>query len=94
MAARTAADAVDPENVRDALPEGDRERFLEEYRQAAESAARDVARYRELRSLLHTWHLRALARSKRGYEASREQARTGAGRLMSLDDIRNRRQSA
>lgn len=94
MAARTAADAVDPENIRDALPEGDRERFLEEYRQAAESAARDVARYRELRWLLHTWHLRALARAKPEYEASREQARSGAGTFTSLDEIRRRRQAA
>lgn len=87
-------DVVDPESIRDALPIGDRERFLDEYRRAAEAAARDVARYRELRSRLHTWHLRALARAKPGYEASREQARTGAGRLTSLDDIRSRRKPA
>lgn len=91
MAPHSAVDVVDPESIRDALPAGDRERFLDEYRQAAESAARDVARYRELRWLLYTWHLRAVARAKPGYEASREQARTGAGRFTSLDDIRSRR---
>lgn len=74
MAPRSAVDAVDPEGIRDALPEGERERFLEEYRQAAELAARDMARYRELRWLLHTWQLRAAARADPDFERRRQEA--------------------
>lgn len=94
MTASAAVDELDPQRIQNALPEGDQERFLEEYRQAAESAARDVAQYRELRWLLHTWHLRALTRAKPEYETSREQARTGAGTFTSLDEIRRQRQAA
>lgn len=67
------ADQVDPVCIRDALPAPERDAFLEEYQHAVAAAA-DPTRYRELRWLLHTWHLRALAHADPQFEERRHAA--------------------
>lgn len=94
MVATTTDDTLDPERVLASLPDRDRGQFLTEYREAAEAAAADITRYRELRWLLHTWHLRGLARSRPGYEEGRQQARAGQGEYVSLDEVVRRRRGA
>lgn len=83
----------DPAQIMEMLPERDRSWFLREYREAAHTAADDPERFGQLREMLRTWRMRALARSGEGYQESREQACTGEGDFTSLDEIIARRKA-
>ena len=83
--------APDPERILRRLPEAERERFLREYRTALD-AAHEVWRWRHLKELLAHWELVATATSKPGYAEALEDARTGAGQYVGLEDVIARRQ--
>lgn len=83
--------ALDPERILRRLPEAERERFLSEYR-AALDAAHEVWRWRHLQDVLTRWELVATATSKPGYAQALDEARTGAGAYVSLEDVKARRQ--
>ncbi|MEQ4206289.1 DUF6247 family protein [Actinopolymorpha sp. B9G3] len=85
-------DSYDPEKIMHKLPQRERERFLREYRQAAEAAAHEIWRYKELTALLHRWSLIALAVSAPGYYEAREDAGRGIGEYMTLEGAIARRQ--
>jgi hypothetical protein len=63
----------DPAAIFDLLPEFHRSQFRAEYDQALE-AARDLARFRQVRSLLRQGRLRAMAYSRPGYEEAVQDA--------------------
>ena len=81
----------DPERILRRLPEAERERFLGEYRTALD-AAHEVWRWRHLQEVLARWELVATATSKPGYAQALEEARTGAGQYVSLEELIARRQ--
>lgn len=80
----------DPERILHRLPEAERERFLSEYRTGLD-AAHEVWRWRHLQELLTRWELVATAVSKPGYAQALDEARTGAGKYVSLEDVIARR---
>lgn len=85
------ADPRDPELILARLPERYRSTFLAEYQAAAEAAAHEVWRYKQLQELLQTWHLRATAYNRPGFEQRRADAAAGRGEYVSLDQVLARR---
>lgn len=79
-------DPHDPQLIFDALPERERDRFVREYRHAAE-AAREISGYRQLQEFLDQWSHLAAAYSSPGFYEAREHARTGTGERYTLDDV-------
>lgn len=78
-------DLPSPERILRALPEGERETFLAEYRHALDEA-RDPAGWPDLQRFLRLWAMRAIAVAQPGYYEAREAARTGTGGGMLLED--------
>ncbi|MFB9248111.1 DUF6247 family protein [Sphaerisporangium melleum] len=77
MTADQMRDAVhDPAEILRILPEAWHEPFLSDHRSALD-AAHEVWRFRQLRDLLHTWRLRALALADPGFERAAQAAREG-----------------
>jgi hypothetical protein len=68
------ADPDDPAEILSLLPAAWHAEFAAEYREALD-AARDMNRWAQLRSLLHRWHLRAVAYSDPGFEAAMQAGR-------------------
>lgn len=85
-------DPRDPELTLARLPEQFRSTFLAEYQAAAEAAAHEVWKYKQLQELLQMWHLRATAYSRPGFAERRADAAAGRGEYVSLDDVFARRQ--
>lgn len=85
------SDPRDPELILARLPEPYRSTFLGEYRAAAEAAAHEVWRYKQLQELLQTWHLRATAYSRPGFAQRRADAAAGRGEYLTLDEVTTRR---
>lgn len=84
-------DPHDPERILARLPERVRPQFLGEYRDAVDNA-HEVAGYRQLREMLHSWSVRAAAYSKPDFFERAEDAKAGRGEYVSLDDVVARRQ--
>jgi hypothetical protein len=82
----------DPELILARLPERYRPQFLAEYEAAAEAAAHEVWRYKQLQELLQSWLLRATAYSQPGFAQRRADAGAGRGEYVSLDQVLPRRQ--
>jgi hypothetical protein len=57
----------DPAAIFELLPASHRAQFRAEYDQALD-AAHDLARFKQVRSLLRQWRLRAMAYARSGYE--------------------------
>jgi hypothetical protein len=87
-------DPRDPAVILAKLPERERERFLTEYRLAAEAAAHGVWRYKQLQELLQTWSVIAVAVNKPGYYEAVEEAWTATASGMTLEEIIVRRRAA
>jgi Family of unknown function (DUF6247) len=66
----------DPATIFDALPLSHREHFRVEYDQALD-AAHDLARFKQVQTLLRRWRLRAIAYSRPGYEEAVQDAVQG-----------------
>jgi hypothetical protein len=66
----------DPAAIFELLPESHRSQFRAEYDQALE-AAHDLARFKQVRTLLRQWRLRAMAYSRPGYEEAVQDALDG-----------------
>ena len=64
----------DPAAIYDALPRS--HRFRAEYDQALD-AAHDLARFKQVRTLLQQWRLRAIAYARPGYEEAVQDALQG-----------------
>jgi hypothetical protein len=79
-------DPHDPEQILRRLPKREHEDFLRGYREAVE-AAHKVAGYRRLQEFLHRWSLVAVATSQPDYYQRMEEARTGAGEYVSLEEV-------
>lgn len=66
----------DPAAIYDALPRSHREQFRAEYDQVLD-AAHDLARFKQVRTLLQQWRLRAIAYARPGYEETVQDALQG-----------------
>ena len=66
----------DPAAIFELLPESHRSQFRAEYEQALD-AAHDLARFKQVRTLLRQWRLRAMAYSRPGYEEAVQDALQG-----------------
>ncbi|MGH3389584.1 MAG: DUF6247 family protein [Actinomadura sp.] len=66
----------DPAAIFEALPPQHRVQFRAEYDQALD-AAHDLARFKQVRSLLRQWRLRSIAYARPGYEEAVEDAIQG-----------------
>jgi hypothetical protein len=66
----------DPAAIFDVLPPSHRSQFRTEYDQALD-AAHDLERFKQVRSLLRQWRLRAIAYSRPGYEEAVQDALQG-----------------
>jgi hypothetical protein len=66
----------DPAAIFELLPESHRAQFRAEYDQALD-AAHDLARFKQVRSLLRRWRLRAVAYARPGYEEAVQDALQG-----------------
>jgi uncharacterized protein DUF6247 len=66
----------DPAAIFDALPQKHRAQFRAEYDQALE-AAHDLARFKQVQTLLRRWRLRAIAYARPGYEEAVQDALQG-----------------
>jgi hypothetical protein len=86
------ADPRDPEQILARLPEQFQATFLAEYRAAAEAAAHEVWRYKQLQELLQLWNLRAVAYSRPDFFQRRAEAAAGLGEYISLEEAIARRQ--
>jgi hypothetical protein len=62
-----------PAATYDPLPRPHREQFQAEYDQALD-AAHDLARFKQVRTLLQQWRLRAIAYARPGYEEAVQDA--------------------
>jgi Family of unknown function (DUF6247) len=80
-------DPRDPELILARLPERFQRIFLDEYRAAAEAAAHEVWRYKQLQELLRSWHLRAVAYSQPDLAQRRADAGAGRGTYVSLEQV-------
>jgi hypothetical protein len=63
----------DPAAIYEALPESHRAQFRAEYDQALD-AAHDLARFKQVQTLLRQWRLRAVAFARPGYEEAVQDA--------------------
>lgn len=86
------ADPRDPELILARLPEHLRPVFLAEYQAAAEAAAHEVWRYKQLQELLQSWHLRATAYNRPDFAQRRADAAAGRGEYVSLEHVIAHRQ--
>jgi Family of unknown function (DUF6247) len=66
----------DPAAIFDALPSSRRAQFRAEYDQALD-AAHDLARFKQVQTLLRQWRLRAMAYGRPGYEEAVQDALRG-----------------
>lgn len=66
----------DPAAIFDALPPTHRDQFRAEYDEALD-AAHDLARFKQVRTLLRQWRLRAIAYGRPGYEEAVRDALQG-----------------
>jgi hypothetical protein len=66
----------DPAAIFDALPPSHREQFRAEYDEALD-AAHDLARFKQVQTLLRQWRLRAIAYARPGYEEAIQDAHQG-----------------
>jgi Family of unknown function (DUF6247) len=66
----------DPAAIFELLPASHRAEFRAEYDQAL-GAAHDLARFKQVRTLLRRWRLRAMAYARPGYEESVQDAVQG-----------------
>jgi hypothetical protein len=66
----------DPAAIFELLPASHRPQFRAEYDQAID-AAHDLERFKQVRSLLRQWRLRAIAYSRPGYEEAVQDAIQG-----------------
>jgi hypothetical protein len=66
----------DPAAIFELLPPTHRSQFRAEYDQALD-AAHDLERFKQVRSLLRQWRLRAVAYSRPGYEEAVQDALRG-----------------
>jgi uncharacterized protein DUF6247 len=66
----------DPAAIFELLPESHRSQFRAEYERALD-AAHDLARFKQVRTLLRQWRLRAMAYSRPGYEEAVQDALQG-----------------
>jgi hypothetical protein len=76
----------DPESVLRALPEHQREPFLNAYREALAAAGRDLHEWHHLLRLLRAWQARAIACAQPGFAEAEQQALAGTGGGMLLED--------
>ena len=84
-------DLPDPQPILRDLPEDQRDAFTADCRQALDQA-QDPARWDDLEKVLRLWRYRATVMKDPGYWQAREQARTGTGEWISLEDyLRQRR---
>lgn len=67
-------DPEDPVEILRILPKPWHPQFHTEYQAAATAAVHDIARWRQMRDLLHRWRLRALAYSHPEFIRSAHQA--------------------
>lgn len=74
--ARLREPGDDPAAIFELLPETHRSQFRAEYEQALE-AARDLDRFKQVRTLLRQWRLRAIAYSRPGYQEAVQDALNG-----------------
>src|SRR5258708_32335425 len=84
-----------PAVILERLPEREREFFLAQYHEAAQAAVDDVAGYKRLKFVLHSWSVRAdilarvLARRPDYYEevaAESEAVRNGTSRTVPIEE--------
>jgi len=66
----------DPAAIFELLPESHRPQFRAEYDQALD-AAHDLDRFKQVRTLLRRWRLRAMAYNRPGYEEAVQDALNG-----------------
>ncbi|MFL6053729.1 MAG: DUF6247 family protein [Actinoallomurus sp.] len=66
----------DPAAIFELLPASHRAQFRAEYDQALD-AAHDLARFKQVRTLLRRWRLRAMAYARPGYEEAVQDAVQG-----------------
>jgi len=78
---------LDPQRILDDLPGDEREFFLAEHRVAASTVAADPAAWPELARLLRLWRFHAGTTKDPGYREASEEAWTGTGRGMVLEDV-------
>jgi Family of unknown function (DUF6247) len=86
------ADPRDPEQILARLPEQFHATFLAEYQAAAEAAAHEVWRYKQLQELLQLWNLRATAYSQPDFAQRRADAAVDRGKYVSLEHVIAQRQ--
>jgi len=79
-------DPNDPELILRDLPEQECAQFLRQYHDAVD-AAHDLAGYRRLQRLLHTWRLTAVAASRPGYYEELAAVRNGTARTTPAEDV-------
>ncbi|SEG70398.1 hypothetical protein SAMN04489712_109167 [Thermomonospora echinospora] len=79
-------DPQDPQVIMRDLPPRERELFLQQYQAAARAAAADPGRYQDLRRLLHTYSLIVVAANRPGYYESIQEAKSGVGDAVPLDE--------
>ena len=80
-------DPRDPDVILARLPERERERFLREYEAAADAAVHEVWRFKQLRELLHVWHLRSIAYSKPDYYSRWDEIQQGGEEYVTLEQV-------
>ncbi|TYK52392.1 DUF6247 family protein [Actinomadura decatromicini] len=66
----------DPAAIFDALPPSHRDQFRAEYDEALD-AAHDLARFKQVQTLLRQWRLRAIAYARPGYDEAVQDALQG-----------------
>ena len=88
-------EARDPEVILGMLPEREHAQFLREYQAAAEAAAHEVWRWKQLTELLNRWYLIAVAASRPGYyECIDESTVLRPGDGVTLEEIERRRRAS
>ena len=78
-------DPLDPQRILDRLPAGERGFFLDQYREAVDTA-RDPAGWKQLRRVLRLWRFHADAAGDRGYREALDAARGPVSGGMPLED--------
>jgi hypothetical protein len=86
-------DPLDPQRILGDLPESEQGIFLAEYRRALDGA-RDPKGWEGLGKVLRLWRFRAAVANDPGYWQAREEARTGTGGGMTLEDYLRQRRGA